>query len=334
LRTKIHFGLFEFFSELGSMFSVITPAYNAEKYIAQAIESVQAQGYEHWEMIIVDDGSTDRTREVISNYVAKDPRVKLVQNHHGGVSHARNTGVKLAKYEWIALLDADDVFCPHKMKKQLEAAGKEPDIVLWGTFAYNVGEEGKIFDVCEDGPRNREAFDRIRKRAGMVSLKNSSALFRVSLFRQLGGFDSQYDSTEDAELWNRMADHGTVLVVPEPLILYRYHSQSLSVRKMRFQYECTRFILARNKKKQVGEELTLDEFLTSYRSRPWVSKLIDWSVMNSNAFWRYAGICFTNKRISEGLGWLLLAFLTNAPMISWRFLLKLSRRLRYVRKVA
>ena len=313
------------------MFSVITPAYNAEKYIAQAIESVQAQGFDTWEMIIVDDGSTDRTREVISQYSNRDPRIRLIQNDHGGVSLARNTGVKLAKYEWIALLDADDAFCPHKMKKQLDASRKDPDVVLWGTYAYNVGEKGNVFDVNEDGPHSRDAFHRIRKAAGVVSLKNSSALFRASLFRTLGGFDSQYDSTEDAELWSRMADFGTVLVIPEPLILYRFHSQSLSVRKMRFQYECTRFILARNKKRQVGEDLLLNDFIAAYRSRPIVAKLVDSSIMNSNAFWRYAGIRFTNGQIPRGLGWLSIAFLTNPPMISWRFILKLGRRLRYAR---
>ena len=313
------------------MFSVVTPAYNAEKYIAQAIESVQAQGFETWEMIIVDDGSTDGTREIIQRYASDDPRIRLVLNEHGGVSEARNTGVKLAKYEWIALLDADDAFCANKMKKQFEACEKDPDVVLWGTFAYNIGEDGKIFDVNEDGPPNREAFERIRRKAGMVSLKNSSALFRATSFRQLGGFDSQYDSTEDAELWNRMAELGTVLVVPEPLILYRFHVQSLSVRKMRFQYECTRFIVARNKKRQMGEDLLLKDFLADYRSRSMVSRLLDTSIMNSNAFWRYAGIRFTNGQTSKGLAWLSLSFLTNPPMIAWRFVLKLGRRLRYAR---
>lgn len=313
------------------MFSVVTPAYNAEKYIAQAIESVQAQGFETWEMIIVDDGSTDGTLEVIQQYANSDARIKVVQNNHGGVSEARNTGIKLAKYEWIALLDADDAFCRNKMKKQFEASEKDPDVILWGTFAYNIGEEGKIFDVNEDGPPSRDAFHKIQRNAGMVSLKNSSALFRASSFRLLGGFDSQYDSTEDAELWNRMAEIGTVLVIPEPLILYRFHLQSLSVRKMRFQYECTRFILSRNKKRQMGEDLLLKDFLVAYRSRPLVAKWLDESIMHANAFWRYAGIHFTNGQMAKGMAWLTLSFLTNPPMIVWRFFLKLCRRLRYAR---
>ncbi len=311
------------------MFSVITPVYNAKKYIAQAIESVQAQGFETWEMIIVDDGSTDGSREIVSQYAAKDARIKIVQNDHGGVSRARNSGIQLAKYEWIALLDADDAFCPGKMKRQLESSESNPEVVLWGTFGYNIGENGKTFDVFEDGPKCLEDFQRLRKKAGLVSLKTSSAMFRASLFRLLGGFDSKYDSTEDAELWNRMADHGTVLVIPEPLILYRFHPQSLSVRKMQFQYDCTRFILARNKKRQLGEELLLEEFMVAYRARPLFVKLADWSTMNSNAYWRFAGIRFANREKTTGFGWLLLAFATNPPMISWRIFRKLAARFRF-----
>ena len=310
------------------MFSVITPAYNAEKYIAEAIESVLAQGLDVWEMIVIDDGSTDGTREVVAQFAARDPRIKLIQNDHGGVSHARNTGIMLAKYEWIALLDADDVFCPGKMKKQLEASERNPEVVLWGTYGYNIGESGKIFDVCKDGPASVEEFQRIRNKAELISLKNSSTMFRASFFRELGGFDSKYDSTEDAELWNRMADHGTVLVIPEPLILYRFHSQSLSVRKMQFQYDCTRFLLARSKKRQMGQELTLEEFMVSDQARSILLKWADWSTMYSNAYWRYAGIRFANGENVTGLGWLLRALVTNPPMIVWRMYRKLAARFR------
>jgi len=315
------------------MFSVITPAYNAEKYIAEAIESVQAQGLETWEMIIIDDGSTDGTREIVAKFAAADPRIKLIQNNHGGVSHARNTGVKQAKFEWIALLDADDVFCPNKMKKQFEALANDPDVALWGTYAYNIGEDGKIFDVCEDGPTSHAAFQLLRKSAGIVSLKASSALFRAELFHQLGGFDSQYDSSEDAELWNRMAEHGSVLVLPEPLVLYRFHANSISVRKMRFQYDFTRFLRARNKRKLMGEDLILADFMRVYEARSVFAKMFDWSIMHSNAYWRLAGIQLTNGRKVKGAGMLALAFLTSPPMITWRILRKLVGRSRFSRSI-
>lgn len=311
------------------MFSVITPAYNAEKYIAEAIESVQSQGLETWEMLVIDDGSTDGTRQVVEQFAAKDPRVKLIQNNHGGVSHARNSGIKQAKYEWIALLDADDAFCPNKMKKQLDAIEKDPAVVLWGTYAYNIGEDGKIFDVCEDGPTSHAAFQSIRKSAGIVSLKASSALFRAELFHMLGGFDSQYDSSEDAELWNRMSEHGSVLVIPEPLVLYRFHPNSLSVRKMRFQYDFTRFLRARNKKRLIGGDLLLADFMKEYQARSVFAKMLDWSIMHSNAYWRLAGIQLTNRRKAKGAGMLAMAFITNPPMIAWRILRKIGGRLRF-----
>lgn len=314
------------------MFSVITPAYNAEKYITQAMESVLAQGFEEWEMIVVDDGSTDRTCEIVSGYSAKDARVRLVQNQHGGVSHARNTGVRLAQFDWIALLDADDVFCKNKMRRQLDAAAADPEVVLWGTFAYNIGEEGKVFDVSEGGPLSREDYRELQRNAEVVMIKNSSAIFRKSLFEKLGGFDSQYDSSEDTELWNRMAEFGPVVVIPEPLIMYRFHSQSLSFRMIKFQYECLQFIRARKRARMIhSKDLTLEQFMTQYKKRSFFKKLLDWSIMHSNASWRYAGIQFTNGGKREGFGWLIRAFLLNPPMISWRIARKIGGRMKYLK---
>jgi glycosyltransferase involved in cell wall biosynthesis len=311
------------------MFSVITPAFNAEKFIGQAIESVRSQGYDDWEMIVIDDGSTDGTCNIVQQFEAIDPRIRLIRKNHGGVSQARNTGVSEAKFEWIALLDADDVFCDGKMKTQLQAAEEQPDVVLWGTYAYNIGERGERYDVNEEGPPNRTAFEKMRQNAEVISIKKSSALFRASLFRQLGGFDSQYDSAEDTELWNRMADFGPVIAIPEPLILYRFHSQSLSVRKLKFQYVCLRFLRERNRRRQLGSDLAFDDFMTIYSSRSILSQALDWSILHSNSYWRYAGIQLTNGNRWKGIGWALRAFAVNPPMISWRLIRKVIGKIRY-----
>ena len=309
------------------MVSRVTPAFNADKYIGQAIESVQSQGLDEWEMIVVDDGSTDRTRDIVREYSRMDSRIQLVENHHGGVSKARNTGIGLARYDWIALLDADDVFLPTKMQKQLDAARRNPDVVLWGTYAYNIGEKGTLCDIAHDGPPNLAAFEKLRRSGGVIMLKNSSTLFRRDFALRLGGFDSQYDSTEDTELWNRMAEHGPILVIPEPLILYRFHQQSLSVKKMAFQYACVAFIRARNRKRLAGQDLELSEFMAAYESRNPVLKWIDRCTMLSNTYWRNAGIMISNQNRTKGVYWLTRSFIANPFMISWRIARKIGIRL-------
>ncbi len=309
------------------MISVVTPAFNAEKYIGQAIESVQSQGLDVWEMIVVDDGSNDRTRAIIRSYAEKDARVRLIECHHGGVSQARNVGLSAARYEWIALLDADDVFLPGKLKKQLEAAAREPDVVLWGTYAYNIGEQGAIYDVVRDGPASRVAFEKLRRTGDVIMLKNSSTLFRRTFALELNGFDSRFDSAEDTDLWNRMAEHGPVMVIPEPLILYRFHPQSLSVRKMEHQYACVQFIRARNRKRLQQEDLQLSEFMANYGARNPIIKWLDRCTMLSNTYWRNAGIMLSNERRLAGVYWLTRSYVANPFMITCRLARKLSTKL-------
>ena len=308
------------------MISIVTPSYNVERYIAEAIESVLAQSISDWELIVVDDGSTDRTREIVQSYCNTDCRIRLVEAKHGGVSAARNLGLMHARFEWIALLDSDDAFLPEKLKVQLAEATEGSDVVLWGTYAYNMGEDGVVFDVARDGPTSRKHFEYLWNSGGIVMLKNSSALFKKSLAVKLGGFDSTYDSAEDTELWNRMATFGPVVVIPKPLIKYRYHSSSLSVSKMEFQHTCVQFIRNRNRRRVQRKDLQFDEFLRLYAKRNPLLKWYDNRSMKSNCFWRNSGIMFTNKRKQEGLRWLALAFLNHPPMIAWRLARKIWKR--------
>jgi len=118
------------------MISIVMPAYNAEKYIAQAIESILNQTFQDFEFIIVNDGSTDNTLKIIEQYAAQDRRIRLVQIDHVGTSAAKNAGVEVAKSDWIAMMDADDISLPQRLEKQVQAAQKSPTVVVWGTYAH------------------------------------------------------------------------------------------------------------------------------------------------------------------------------------------------------
>ena len=111
--------------------SVIMPAYNAEKYIGEAIASVRAQTYENWELLILDDGSADRTAEIAQAYAQQDARIQVLRNPQNmGVARTRNRGFDLAQGEWIALLDSDDRWRAQKLEKQLAVArSSDADIV-------------------------------------------------------------------------------------------------------------------------------------------------------------------------------------------------------------
>jgi len=314
------------------MISVITPAYNAAKYIGQAIESVQTQGIDEFEMLIIDDGSTDETREIILRYANDDPRIILLQNEHSGVSEARNRGLEEAKFDWVALLDADDVFLTGKLLKQLESAKKFPEVLAWGTYAFNVGESGQIYDVTKTSPTDLKGYQTMLSRGDVFMPKNSSVLFRKSVFDRISNFESKYDSSEDIEFWSRVAAIGPIVVIPEPLILYRLHPKSLSVHKTDFQFMCVKFLCARNLKWLSGEDLSLEEFLSGYRNRPWYERIVDYATMKSNGYWRNAGLMTANGNRALGMYWLVRSFMANPFLILWRLILKaetaISRTLR------
>ncbi len=129
------------------MITVIMAAYNAANFIAYAIESILNQSFANWELIVIDDGSTDNTIEIIKNYIQLDQRVRLIQSQHIGVCQARNIGIQSAKYSWIAIMDADDIALPQRLEKQINAAIANPDVVAWGSYVQHISPTGNILSL-------------------------------------------------------------------------------------------------------------------------------------------------------------------------------------------
>jgi glycosyltransferase involved in cell wall biosynthesis len=200
-------------------YSVIIPAYNAARTITRAVESVRAQTSPPEAIIVVDDGSSDRTSEVVASLSA----VKLVQQKNRGPGAARNRGVGECRSEWLAFLDADDTWLPHKMERQLSL----------------VSEPGVGVIHCSGPEARRPApptvtFDDLWK-SNCITL--SSAVVRRSAFDQVGAFSEEpsLTSVEDYNLWLRIAAAGwRILTWPETLIHYTPAPDSLSSNEVRF----------------------------------------------------------------------------------------------------
>lgn len=138
--------------EKNPLVSVITPAYNSERFIGETIESVQAQTYPHWEMIIVDDCSTDNTVQIVKQYKEKDPRIKLIElEKNSGSAVARNTAMDHAKGKYFAFLDSDDMWLPEKLKIQLEFM-KEKDIAFSFTKYVRMKQDGTLTNAVSKAP--------------------------------------------------------------------------------------------------------------------------------------------------------------------------------------
>ena len=163
--------------------SIVTPCYNGEKYIAETIESVLAQTYENWEMIIVDDGSKDSSADVVKNYMKKDNRIHLHQQKNGGSAAARNNGIRCAEGQYIALLDADDIWLPSFLEEQIHFMKQNNAICV--ACAYDHIDE------------NSQPILHTTKVKRIITVKN------MQVMNQIGCLTGLYDSSKHGKIYLR-----------------------------------------------------------------------------------------------------------------------------------
>ncbi|HQH27009.1 MAG TPA: glycosyltransferase [Oligoflexia bacterium] len=219
-------------SEAGAKISVVIAAYNAESYLEAAVSSVLAQDVAGLEVVIVDDGSSDGTPELICRLCA-DSRVRSLQ-HPGGVNRgpscSRELGVHAAKGEYICFLDADDKFLPGKIERQIEAMSRHPRAVMCHTAVRSLEQAASTADFVQHfslGPELLEYAlagqpDFLEKNR----IANSSAMILRSALDGLSFGVQQLFQFEDWLLWLLLSERGSFVYLPEPLIDYRYHPSS------------------------------------------------------------------------------------------------------------
>ena len=207
--------------------SVIIPAYNAAPWIAETIDSVLNQTFKDFEVIVVDDGSTDATAEVVASY---KPQVQYLYKNNGGPSSARNTGICAACGRYIAFLDADDLWLPEKLQIQMQLFSQNPSLA-W------VYSDGLIFE--ENPNKNQHLFSQssymysgeiLRPLLLQDFVASPTPIVRRDVFEDVGLFneESSFKSVEDWDMWLRIAARYPVYLIDKPLVKYRRHSTSLT----------------------------------------------------------------------------------------------------------
>lgn len=223
--------------ELMPKVSVIIPIYNAEKFISETIESVMAQTYPDWEIIAVDDGSTDKTPEILKEYKKKLPKkLHVITQKNSGVSIARNTGVSDAKGEYIAFLDHDDLWLPEKLEKQVKVLDSNKELGLLYSDSYMIDERGNLKkDTLISSIMSRNIL-RIKMFRGNILnelfcvdfIPLLTTIVRKDTFDKVGMFNPEYKISEDYDLFLRIAQLYTVDFIERPLAKYRIHSRGIS----------------------------------------------------------------------------------------------------------
>ncbi len=201
------------------------PAYNAEPFMAQAIASVLAQTHQNWELLLINDGSTDHTRAIALSFA--DPRIRLIDNETNiGLTATLNKGIKLALGKYIARLDADDLAYPQRLAVQVAFMEAHPAVGMCGAWADQIDGAGQIMGEI------KVVVDQAAIQATLL-FHNSFYHSTVMLRRELAqlGYDPRFQIQEDFEFWVRLAKVTKLAVIPEKLIQYRVHGGNVTITK-------------------------------------------------------------------------------------------------------
>lgn len=212
--------------------SVIVPSYNMAGFLPQAVQSALAQSYTNLEVLIVDDGSTDNTSEVVRLWEG-DARVRVHRQVNGGLSNARNQGIAHTRGPFIALLDADDTWVPDKLSRQMELFAGRPEVGVVYSGYQRMDREGRPLPT-EPTPMHRGWV------SGALLIENfvpaASAVVRRECFERCGGFDETLRTGEDYDMWLRLSAHYPFDFIAEPAIRYRIWGGQMST-DYRARYE-------------------------------------------------------------------------------------------------
>ncbi|RKZ63736.1 MAG: glycosyltransferase family 2 protein [Candidatus Parabeggiatoa sp. nov. 3] len=313
------------------MISVIMPAYNTSKFIEEAIESILNQTIKDFELIIVDDGSTDKTVDIINQYAQQDSRIRVIEVAHSGMAGATNVGVKAARYPWLAFADSDDIAVPSRLEKQLKAAETHPHIVGWGSYFCFMRSTGQNLSVKIWGPVSEQEFDTLRRQGKNPIVYQATLFVKKEIFMKEGGYLPKYQTVADVELIDRLGNHGPLLVIPEPLVLYRLHPKNTSIQNRFNQWIVAKYLNIRHQARLAGYPvLSFEAFLEKYRQHSWLTRLRCF-MSSSSFFYQKAGVYFFEKEYITAFSYLGLSMLINPlyalPRIWQQLLSPQARRL-------
>ncbi|CAA6819082.1 MAG: Glycosyl transferase family 2 [uncultured Sulfurovum sp.] len=247
--------------------SVVMSVYNAEVYLDEAIESILNQTYKSFEFIIINDGSTDKSLDIIEKYADKDNRIVLINRENRGLPYSLNEGILLAKGKYIARMDADDISLPSRLEEQVSFMGNNPEIGVCGTAVLNLSTGSSwILSSTDKMLKSELLFSTVF--AHPTVMMNKALLLENQLF-----YNETFLQSQDFELWIRLADYTKFANLKIPLLRYRILEDSITRqanRKIEERYKRIKSIFEKSLKKlgiQNSEEENRLHFNLSVNSR-------------------------------------------------------------------
>ena len=221
--------------------TVLMSVYNGEKYLREAIDSILGQTFKDFEFLILDDGSTDSSAEIIRSY--SDPRIRLIQNEKNiGLTRSLNKGLKLANAQYIARMDADDISLPERLEKQTAFLFKNLGYGVVGSSYYHIDGSGKRGPLIRVLTKNSEIQKELKKKNWFG---HGSVMMRRDAVLEAGGYDERYKYAQDYDLWLRIAKAYRLANIEQPLYCWRVTPFCISERKKAEQKHYANLIILR-----------------------------------------------------------------------------------------
>ena len=305
--------------------SIVMNMYDGERLLEESLRSVGAQTFSEYELLLVDDGSTDHSVEIARAHAERDPRLRLIALEHRGVAAARDYALRAARAPLVALWDQDDMCRPERLESEVAFLDANPDVGAVGSYGWRIGEQGRRTGTWAFGPTTREQFAALTAGGGCVAAISSSLMVRAAVAREVGGYRESMAFAADADLISRISDRMVVLILPIKLVEYRVHSASTSTRRFFEVLVLTDLITENAARRREGRpELEPSQWIQHLGGQPLAVRLRRARVWRSRYFYRVAGGLLADRR-AIGLAYLGLAVLL-APVTIYRRLREQSGR--------
>jgi glycosyltransferase involved in cell wall biosynthesis len=215
--------------------SVVMSVFNGQTYLATAIESILQQTFRDFEFLAVDDGSTDRTADILTTYADRDKRMRVFQQPNQGRATSLNDGIKLARGKYLARMDADDISLPDRFAEQVDFMEQHPDVGVLGGAYERITGNGEIIDVIRPPSRDSEIRSVMLHHNPMC---HPAIMMRREMVLKSGGYRQALLDADDYDLWLRMCERSKIVNLGSVILQYRIHGNQVSVRNTRHQVLC------------------------------------------------------------------------------------------------
>lgn len=201
--------------------TILMSVFNGDQWLEESIQSILSQTFTNFEFIVINDGSKDRSLDIIKKHARKDNRIILIDKSNSGLADSLNYGISKARSDWIARIDSDDLSMPDRIQRQYAICKNKPNISLLGAGFIEIDSRGKMGRTFKYPTSHSQLVKRLSSERSVFP--HSSAFFKKAIVQKVGGYRIRFKNCQDLDLWFRLSEYGNIGCISEPLVKIRQH---------------------------------------------------------------------------------------------------------------